>query len=59
MPPSTGGGSDLFGTGDAVVKYVLEGHDAGVNWATFHPVLPLVVSAADDRTVRLWRMDGN
>jgi len=25
--------SDLFGGGDAVVKYVLEGHDRGVNWA--------------------------
>lgn len=25
--------SDLFGGGDAVVKYVLEGQDRGVNWA--------------------------
>jgi hypothetical protein len=30
--------TDLFGGGDAVVKYVLEGHDRGVNWAAFHPV---------------------
>jgi coatomer protein complex subunit alpha (xenin) len=43
--------SDLFGGGDAVVKYVLEGHDRGVNWAAFHPTLPLIVSGADDRQV--------
>ena len=40
------GSSDMFGSSDAVVKYVLEGHDRGVNWASFHPTLPLVVSGA-------------
>ena len=35
--------TDLFGGGDAVVKYVLEGHDRGVNRAAFHPSLPLIV----------------
>ncbi|XP_024539671.1 coatomer subunit alpha-3 [Selaginella moellendorffii] len=30
------------------------GHDKGVNWAAFHPSLPLVVSGADDRQVQLW-----
>ena len=49
--------NDLFGGGDAVVKYVLEGHDRGVNWASFHPSLPLIVSGADDRQVKLWRMN--
>ena len=49
--------NDLFGAGDAVVKYVLEGHDRGVNWASFHPSLPLIVSGADDRQVKLWRMN--
>ncbi|CAD7703860.1 unnamed protein product [Ostreobium quekettii] len=48
-------GADLFGGGDAVVKYVLEGHDRGVNWASFHPTMPLIVSGADDRQVKLWR----
>ena len=51
--------ADLFGGVDAVVKYVLEGHDRGVNWAAFHPTLPLIVSGADDRQVKLWRMNGN
>jgi coatomer protein complex subunit alpha (xenin) len=50
------GQADLFGNTDAMVKYVLEGHDRGVNWATFHPTLPLIVSAGDDRQVKLWRM---
>ncbi|GLJ44328.1 hypothetical protein SUGI_0928100 [Cryptomeria japonica] len=49
--------TDLFGGGDTVVKYVLEGHDRGVNWAAFHPSLPLIVSGADDRQVKLWRMN--
>lgn len=48
--------AELFGTNDVVVKYVLEGHDRGVNWAAFHPTLPLLASAADDRQVKLWRM---
>ncbi|KAF8649608.1 hypothetical protein AX16_005698 [Volvariella volvacea WC 439] len=54
--PATGPASfeafDTFST----VKYVLEGHDRGVNFATFHPTLPLIISAADDRTIRIWRM---
>ncbi|KAL2892798.1 Coatomer subunit alpha-2 [Bienertia sinuspersici] len=49
--------TDLFGGVDAVVKYVLEGHDRGVNWASFHPTLPLIVSGADDRQVKIWRMN--
>lgn len=49
--------NDLFGTNDAQVKYVLEGHDRGVNWACFHPQLPLIVSGSDDRYVKLWRMN--
>ncbi|XP_043714233.1 coatomer subunit alpha-1 [Telopea speciosissima] len=49
--------TDLFGGVDAVVKYVLEGHDRGVNWASFHPTLPLIVSGADDRQLKLWRMN--
>jgi coatomer protein complex subunit alpha (xenin) len=48
--------TDVFGGTDVVVKYVLEGHDRGVNWTAFHPTLPLICSAADDRQVKLWRM---
>ncbi|CAN6666829.1 coatomer subunit alpha [Trichomonascus vanleenenianus] len=47
---------DIFGNTDAIVKYVLDGHDRGVNWAAFHPTLPLIVSAGDDRMLKLWRM---
>lgn len=50
--PGTFDSFDNFST----VKYVLEGHDRGVNWASFHPTLPLIVSAADDRQIKIWRM---
>ena len=46
-----------LGGNDAIVKYVLEGHERGVNWASFHPTLPLVISGADDRQIKLWRMN--
>ncbi|OBA24293.1 Coatomer, alpha subunit [Metschnikowia bicuspidata var. bicuspidata NRRL YB-4993] len=48
---------DIFGNVNAVVKFVLEGHDKGVNSAAFHPSLPLIVSAGDDRLVKMWRMN--
>jgi coatomer protein complex subunit alpha (xenin) len=48
---------DVFGNMDAVVKFVLEGHSRGVNYASFHPSLPLIVSGGDDRLVKLWRMN--
>ncbi|KAL0575215.1 hypothetical protein V5O48_006754 [Marasmius crinis-equi] len=54
--PNTG--TSQFETFDtfSTVKYVLEGHDRGVNYAVFHPTLPLIISAADDRTIKIWRM---
>jgi coatomer protein complex subunit alpha (xenin) len=48
--------TDMFGNTDAVVKFVLEGHDRGVNWVAFHPTMSLIVSAGDDRLIKLWRM---
>ncbi|KAJ7922454.1 hypothetical protein B0H13DRAFT_2410437 [Mycena leptocephala] len=58
--PNSGGGSgpDNFETFDtfSTVKYVLEGNDRSVNYAMFHPTLPLIISAADDRTIKIWRM---
>ncbi|KAI9366723.1 coatomer WD associated region-domain-containing protein, partial [Zopfochytrium polystomum] len=50
-----GAQADMFGNTDVVVKYVLEGHDRGVNWASFHPNLPFIVSGSDDRQVKVWR----
>lgn len=38
------------------MKFVLEGHERGVNWAAFHPSgKPFIISSSDDRTVRVWR----
>jgi len=50
--------NELFGNTDVFVKFVLEGHDRGVNWASFHPTQPLIISGADDRQIKLWRMNG-
>lgn len=33
----------------------MEGHERGVNWCSFHPTLNLIVSAADDRKIKLWK----
>ena len=49
------GQTELFGQQDVVVKFVLEGHDRGVNWAAFHPTAKLIVSGSDDRQVKVWR----
>jgi coatomer protein complex subunit alpha (xenin) len=46
---------DLFGAPEGQVKFVLEGHDRGVNWVQFHPTKPIIVSGSDDRSVKLWR----
>lgn len=55
--PRTGSGqqADLFGQPDVVVKHVLEGHDRGVNWVSFHATMPILVSGSDDRLVKMWR----
>lgn len=53
--PSPRSGIDLFGAPEGQVKFVLEGHDRGVNWVQFHPTKPLIVSGSDDRSVKLWR----
>jgi coatomer protein complex subunit alpha (xenin) len=50
--------NDLFGSTDAIVKFVLTGHDRGVNWACFHPTMSYIVSGADDRTIKIWKMNG-
>ncbi|KAJ2333698.1 hypothetical protein GGI00_002202, partial [Coemansia sp. RSA 2681] len=52
-----GAQGDFFNVTDVVVKFVLEGHARGVNWATFHPTMPLVLSCGDDRQVKIWRMN--
>ena len=57
-PPGAMGNFDAFDS-FSTVKYVLEGHDRGVNFASFHPTLPLIVSCGDDRQIKLWRMSDN
>lgn len=44
---------------DIMVKFKLEGHDRGVNWAIFHPTLQLIASASDDRNIKIWKFHDN
>ena len=48
---------DMGTPGNGVVqKFVLRGHERGVNCAAFHPTLPLIVSGANDGNVKLWKL---
>lgn len=51
--------NDLFGSLDVEVKHILEGHEKGVNWVNFHPNNQTLASGADDKTIKLWRLQGN
>jgi coatomer protein complex subunit alpha (xenin) len=50
---------ELFGGTEVDVKHILEGHEKGVNWVTFHPSMKIIASCADDKTIKLWRLSGN
>ena len=51
--------NEIFGGTEVEVKHILEGHERGVNWVSFHPTMRIVASAADDKTIKLWRLSGN
>jgi coatomer protein complex subunit alpha (xenin) len=46
----------LFLGNASLFSFVGMQHDRGINWASFHPTLPLIVSCGDDRQIKLWRM---
>ena len=51
--------NEIFGGTEVEVKHILEGHERGVNWVSFHPSMRIVASAADDKSIKLWRLSGN
>ncbi|ANQ08989.1 Coatomer alpha subunit [Plasmodium coatneyi] len=51
--------NNMFGASDAICKFVLEGHEKGVNCCTFHHSLPIIASGSDDKLVKLWRYNDN
>jgi len=48
--------NEIFGGTEVEVKHILEGHERGVNWVAFHPSMRIVASAADDKSIKLWRL---
>jgi len=50
--------NDIFGGTEVEVKHILEGHEKGVNWVTFHPTMKIVASGSDDKSIKLWRLSG-
>ncbi|CAA9989261.1 coatomer alpha subunit, putative [Plasmodium knowlesi strain H] len=51
--------NNMFGASDAICKFVLEGHEKGVNCCAFHHSLPIIASGSDDKLVKLWRYNDN
>ena len=51
--------NEIFGGTEVEVRHILEGHEKGVNWVTFHPTMKIVASGADDKSIKLWRLSGN
>lgn len=52
---SAAAGADAAAT-TPTVQSILDTHDRGVNWASFHPTKPFIVSAADDCRIKVWRL---
>lgn len=42
---------------DVELIATVDAHDKGTNWANFHPTQDLILSAGDDRRVKVWKYD--
>ena len=51
--------NELYGGTEVEVRHIIDGHEKGVNWVTFHPTMKILASAADDKNIKLWRLSGN
>ena len=49
--------SGIFALTDTVIKYQVEEHISGVNWAAWHPTKNLAVSCSDDKTIKIWKVN--
>ncbi|KGG50976.1 hypothetical protein DI09_49p60 [Mitosporidium daphniae] len=48
---------DLFAPSEVVVKHIIEGHERGINFVSWHPSGQMLLSASDDRLVKVWQLD--
>ena len=59
MQKSGSTGHQVLSGTEVEVKHILDSHEKGVNWVTFHPTMKILASAADDKSIKLWRLSGN
>lgn len=50
---------DLLSSTDVAVRFQVEAHEKGINWVEFNRAGNLFLSAADDRTIRVWDFMGS
>ena len=48
---------DILSTTDPQVKIIIEGHEKGIHWVSFHPTKPYIVSCSEDKTIRIWKIN--
>ncbi|SCN58656.1 coatomer alpha subunit, putative [Plasmodium chabaudi chabaudi] len=51
--------NNMFGASDAICKFILDGHEKGINCCAFHHNLPIIASGSDDKLIKLWRYNDN
>ncbi|KAL0223149.1 hypothetical protein P9112_002539 [Eukaryota sp. TZLM1-RC] len=51
-----GGFLSVYGTS---IKFLLEGHELGVNAVAWHPTDDVIVSGGDDKTLRIWKLESD
>ncbi|KAM0685939.1 hypothetical protein COBT_002844, partial [Conglomerata obtusa] len=46
--------TNILGVPNVFVKQIIDAHDRGINWIEKHPTMNVVVTAGDDRQVKVW-----
>lgn len=47
--------SNMKEKNEGIVKFLIDGHQLGVNYAVFHPKQNFIATCSDDKTIRLWK----
>jgi coatomer protein complex subunit alpha (xenin) len=47
--------TDMYSGNEVEIIAMLDGHERGINWCSFHPTENLIISGADDRKIKIWK----